>query len=336
MKLVIISGSHNDELHLKAYTDASKHKSSIKSFKLPFDVVDEGISGNVGIVVVNNMLLTGFDAPVEQVMYLDKIIIAHTLLQAIARVNRVGGPAKEKGFVVDYVGVGHHLKKALDNYDEREQNEILEVLSFPEEELRELEASHAAIMDFLKAHGLTDLVDHDAFFDIFYDEDLRFEYITLFKKFTKCLNLVFPAKEALEFMAYYERLSEINVLAENFQKDVKSRNRTKTKAAEIEHAIRHHLDVDLDDDPDLQASFAEALKRIFEDFRDNWNAIYEELEKLRRRIVNADKEPTYGLHRKKQMPLFRMLKKEIFGDAALDDDGISSLVALTQQVFADV
>jgi len=375
---VIISGSHNDELHLKPYTDGSKHKTSIKSFKLPFGAEDEGVSGEIGIVIVNNMLLTGFDAPVEQVMYLDKIIIAHTLLQAIARVNRVGGPAKEKGFVVDYVGVGHHLKKALDNYDEREQNEVLEVLNFPEEELRDLQASHAGIMEFLRAHGLTNLEDHDAFFDIFYDEDLRFEYITLFKKFTKSLNLVFPAKEALEFMAYYERLSEINVLAEkhlrdgrlsmkgippklrnitdaflesrgisikvepisildeDFQKDVKSRNRTKTKAAEIEHAIRHHLDVELDDDPDLQASFAEALKKIFEDFRDNWNAIYEELEKLRQRIVNGDKEPTYGLHRKKQMPLFRMFKKETFGDAELDDDGISSLVALTQQVFADL
>ena len=375
---VIISGSHNDPLHLKAYSDSSKHKTSIKSFKLPFDAEDEGVSGDIGIVIVNNMLLTGFDAPVEQVMYLDKIIVAHSLLQAIARVNRVGGPAKDKGFVVDYVGVGHHLKKALDNYDEREQNEVLDVLSFPEEELRELQASHAAIMDFLKAHGLTDLNDHDAFFDLFYDEDLRFEYISLFKKFTKSLNLVFPAKEALEFMGHYQRLAEINVLAEkhlrdgrlsmkgippklrnitdaflesrgievkiepisildeDFQKEVKSRSRTKTKAAEIEHAIRHHLNVGLDDDPDLQASFAEALKKIFEDFKDNWNKIYEELEKLRQRIINADKEPTYGLHRKKQMPFFRMLKKEIFADAELDEDGISSMVSLTQQVFNEV
>ena len=147
---MIISGSHNDELHLKPYTDSSKHKTSIKSFKLPFDGEDEGVTGDMGIVIVNNMLLTGFDAPVEQVMYLDKIIVAHGLLQAIARVNRVGGAAKDKGFVVDYVGVGHHLKKALDNYDEREQNEVLDVLSFPEEELRELQASHAAIMEFLK------------------------------------------------------------------------------------------------------------------------------------------------------------------------------------------
>ena len=118
---------------------------------MPFDSEDEGVNGDMGIVIVNNMLLTGFDAPVEQVMYLDKIIVAHSLLQAIARVNRVGGPAKDKGFVVDYVGVGHHLKKALDNYDEREQNEVLDVLSFPEEELRDLQASHAAIMDFLKS-----------------------------------------------------------------------------------------------------------------------------------------------------------------------------------------
>jgi hypothetical protein len=57
---------------------------------------------------------------------------------------------------------------------------------------------------------------------------------------------------------------------------------------------------------------------------------------LRQRIINADKEPTYGLHRKKQMPFFRMLKKEIFGDTELDEDGISSLVSLTQQVFIEL
>ena len=375
---VIISGSHNDELHLKPYTDSSKHKTSIKSFKLPFDAEDEGIFGDTGILIVNNMLLTGFDASLEQVMYLDKIVIAHSLLQAIARVNRVSGPAKDKGFVVDYVGVGHHLKKALDNYDEREQNEVLNVLSFPEEELLELQASHEAIADFLKNHGLTDLTDHDAFFDLFYDEDLRFEYMTLFRNFTKCLNLVFPAKEALDFMGNYEALMEINVLAakhfrdgrlrmrkippklrnvidtflesrgitvkvkpisildQDFHKEVKNRNRAKTKAAEIEHAIRHHLDIELEDDPHLQASFAEALKKILEDFQDNWNKISEELEKLRQRIINAGKEPTYGLHRKKEMPFFRMLKKEIFGDTELDDDAISSLVSLTHQVFGDV
>jgi type I restriction enzyme, R subunit len=375
---VVISGAHNDELHLKPYTDPSKHETTIKSFKMPFGTEDQGVNGDVGIVIVNNMLLTGFDAPLEQVMYLDKIVIAHSLLQAIARVNRVSGPSKEKGFVVDYVGVGHHLKKALDTYDEREQSEVLNALSFPEEEFRELLASHAAIMEFLKKHGLAELADHDAFFDLFYDEDLRFEFMTLFKNFTTCLNLVFPAKEALAFMHEYERLTEINVLAskhfrderlsmkgippklrkiadaylesrgietkvepisildEDFRKDVQARTRTKTKAAEIEHAIRHHLDVELVDDPDLQASFAEMLQRILEQFRDNWNQSYQELEKLRQRIIDAGKEPTYGLHRKKQMPIFRMLRKETFGDANLDEDQIALLVFLTHQLFEDL
>jgi type I restriction enzyme, R subunit len=391
---VIISGKHNDLPHLKAYSEKSKHEAGIKSFKMAFGSEEEGVTGDMGILIVNNMLLTGFDAPVEQVMYLDKIIIAHNLLQTIARVNRVGGESKDKGFVVDYVGVGHHLKRAIDTYDEREQKEVLDTLSFPEEELRELGTSHAAVMDLLKKHGLTDLTDHDAFFDLFYDEDLRFDYMLVFKKLTRCLNLVFPARQALDYMVDYQALTAINVLAEkhfrderlsmkgipvklrsitdaylaskgidvkvepisildaDFQKHVDVHSRIKTKAAEVEHAIRHHLDVELDDDPDLQASFAEALAAIFREFRDNWNRIYEELEKLRVRIINAGKEPTYGLHRKKQMPFYRMFKREIFGEAAEvnepdllmaaetsppygmnNEDRISHLVDLTQKVF---
>ena len=120
---------------------------------------------------------------------------------------------------------------------------------------------------------------------------------------------------------------------EDFEKNVTKRSRTKTKAAEVEHAIRHHLDVELDDDPDLQASFAEALAAIFQEFRDNWKRIYEELEKLRQRIIKSSKEPTYGLHRKKQMPFFRRFKRELFGKSDLKDDEISVLVGLTQKVY---
>ncbi|MDL1163979.1 HsdR family type I site-specific deoxyribonuclease [Yersinia pestis] len=372
---VIISSKHNDEQYLKHFTDKSKHESSIKRFKMAFGAEDSGVNGNLGIIIVNQMLLTGFDAPVEQVMYLDKVIVAHNLLQAIARVNRVGGPYKDKGFVVDYVGIGQHLKKAIDNYDELEQKEIIDVLSFPDDELRELIASHKAIMDLLKNHGIPDLTDHDAFFDLFYDEDIRFDFMIAYKKLTKCLNQVFPARQALDYMADYKVLTEIIVLAgkhfrdarlsmkgippklrsitdtflesrgievkiepisildEDFQKEVGKRNRTKTKAAEIEHAIRHHIDIELDDDPDLQASFAAVLAGIFQEFRDNWQKIYEELEKLRERLINARKEPTYGLHRKKQMPFFRSLKREIYGEIDPSEDQISVLINLTQQIF---
>jgi type I restriction enzyme, R subunit len=140
----------------------------------------------------------------------------------------------------------------------------------------------------------------------------------------------------LESRGVEVKVKPISILDDDFEKDVARRSRTKTKAAEIEHAIRHHLDIDLDDDPDLRDSFVEALNAILEEFKDNWNKIYDELEKLRKRIADAGKEPTYGLHRKKQMPFFRTLKKEIYGAAEADDDGVASLVALTQQIFADV
>jgi type I restriction enzyme, R subunit len=372
---VVISGGHNDLPHIKAYTDSARHVRTIKSFKLPFDAMDEGVTGEIGIVIVNNMLLTGFDAPIEQVMYLDKVMIAHNLLQAIARVNRVTGAAKEKGLIVDYVGIGHHLKKAIDNYDEREQKEILATLSFPEDELRELQADYQAIIALLEKHGLTDLNDHDAFFDLFYDEDIRFEFMLAYRKLTRSLDLVFPAKEAVDYLKTYNVLTEINVLAgrhlndqrlsmtgippklraitdqylaskgieqkvkpisildKDFESHVAKRKRIKTQAAEVEHAIRHHLDIELDDDPELQASFSAALATILQQFKDNWQKIYEELEKLRKRIIDAANEPTYGLHKKKQMPFFRMFKSEIFGTTAINDDQISQLVDLTQQVF---
>ncbi len=320
------------------------------------------------------MLLTGFDAPIEQVMYLDKVSVAHNLLQAIARVNRVGPDGKDKGFVVDYVGVGHHLKRALDDYHEREQKEILESLSDPAQELEDLRQARDAVWALLERSGVHDLHDYDAFYDLFYDEETRFEYILAFRKFTKAFNLVLPRKEALDYLEEYLQFAEINVKAmqhlrdsrlsmkgipeklrkitdahlksqdieqkvapisimdDDFLQHVGKKKRTKTKAAEIEHGIRHHIDTHLDEDPELYASFAEALQEIIKTFKDNWQKIYEELEKLRQRMKNAAKEPTYGLHRKKQMPLFRILHKEIYDDQPLDSDNISSLVPLTQEI----
>ncbi|MCH7760993.1 hypothetical protein IIA15_06275, partial [candidate division TA06 bacterium] len=67
---------------------------------------------NPRILIVTDMLLTGFDAPIEQVMYLDKPLRDHRLLQAISRTNRPY-PKKVGGIIVDYIGVFKNLKKAL-------------------------------------------------------------------------------------------------------------------------------------------------------------------------------------------------------------------------------
>jgi type I restriction enzyme, R subunit len=70
------------------------------------------------------MLLTGFDAPIEQVMYIDKRLREHTLLQAIARTNRVK-KGKHRGYIVDYIGLSNHLTEALTLYAASEEAQEL-------------------------------------------------------------------------------------------------------------------------------------------------------------------------------------------------------------------
>ena len=67
------------------------------------------------LVIVRDMWLTGFDAPSLHTMYVDKPMRGHSLMQAIARVNRVYHD-KPGGLIVDYIGLAYHLKQALQNY----------------------------------------------------------------------------------------------------------------------------------------------------------------------------------------------------------------------------
>jgi type I restriction enzyme R subunit len=76
------------------------------------------------LVIVTAKLLTGFDAPILQVMYLDKPMKDHTLLQAICRTNRVYGQAKSHGLIVDYIGIFDDVAKALD-FDEKNVQQVI-------------------------------------------------------------------------------------------------------------------------------------------------------------------------------------------------------------------
>jgi type I restriction enzyme R subunit len=376
---VVISSTHNDLPHIREHTDSDDHVKHIAGFKLSYDSKSDDIVGDVGFLIVHNMLITGFDAPIEQVMYLDRVIKDHNLLQAIARVNRVGNEFKDKGFVIDYVGIGHHLKDALAYYEEKEQiDEIIEALSSPEEELSNLVEAHKKLKELIEKSGLKDLSDYDAFYDLFYDEDVRFEFMLKFREFSKAFGLVFPSKEVLKYLQDFLAFTEINVMAskhfrdsrlsmkgipaklrkltdeylvskgidlkvapisivdENFHNLIESRKRAKTKASEIEHALRHHIEINLEEDPELYSSLSEKIKEILEEFKNNWDEIYRRLEGLRKEMLNASKEPTYGLHRKKQFPIFRKLKSELFEDKELSETDLSVLVNLTQNLYNSV
>jgi type I restriction enzyme R subunit len=76
------------------------------------------------LVIVTAKLLTGFDAPILQAMYLDKPMKDHTLLQAICRTNRVYGQTKSHGLIVDYIGIFDDVAKALD-FDEKNVQQVI-------------------------------------------------------------------------------------------------------------------------------------------------------------------------------------------------------------------
>ncbi len=75
-------------------------------------------------VIVTAKLLTGFDAPILQAMYLDKPMKDHNLLQAICRVNRTYDEGKTNGLIVDYIGIFDNVAKAL-NFDEAGMKKVI-------------------------------------------------------------------------------------------------------------------------------------------------------------------------------------------------------------------
>ncbi|MBU2565903.1 MAG: HsdR family type I site-specific deoxyribonuclease, partial [Candidatus Thermoplasmatota archaeon] len=110
------------------YTPAQNDTDLLRKYHLQKDEqlriarVDFQKPGNPRIIIVTDMLLTGFDAPIEQVMYLDKPLRDHKLLQAIARTNRPY-PEKEGGIIVDYIGIFDNLMKAL-NFEDEDIEEV--------------------------------------------------------------------------------------------------------------------------------------------------------------------------------------------------------------------
>lgn len=94
-----------------------------KAYRDGLMVEFKDIHSDFKIAIVVDMWLTGFDVPSLATMYIDKPMKGHTLMQAIARVNRVY-PDKEAGLIVDYIGMAAELKLALNQYTKRDQDKV--------------------------------------------------------------------------------------------------------------------------------------------------------------------------------------------------------------------
>lgn len=142
------------------------------------------------ILIVVDKLLTGFDAPRNVVLYIARSLKGHTLLQAIARVNRLH-PGKDYGHIIDYYGVVTELQEALELYSSLEEQfdaEDLEgTLTNIAEEIKKLPALHDAVWDIFKE--VKNKSDEESFELALADKDRREEFYTRLWQFSRVLKL---------------------------------------------------------------------------------------------------------------------------------------------------
>ena len=207
----IISPDNNDDPGWKQWTDASKIESRIARFKKPLVDPDAKRTDPLAFLVVKSMLITGFDAPIEGVMYLDRSIREAELLQAIARVNRPRR-GKAAGIVVDYYGVARHLKEALAAYSAEDIEGALQSLK---DEIPKLRDRRDRCANLFESRGVHDLSDTEACVVLLIDERLRAEFTVKLKQFLDTLDLVLPRPEGLPFVKDAKTLAFIYARARN-------------------------------------------------------------------------------------------------------------------------
>jgi type I restriction enzyme R subunit len=215
----VISASEADDPVWTVWSDERRREEYIKRFKLPLEVSDGQRSDPLALLCVQQMLLTGFDAPVVQGLYLDRRLVGHNLLQAIARVNRTYTD-KTHGLVVDYLGIARQLKEALSVYNAEDIQGAL--VNIQDEQLR-LEARHLRVhalfsdkgIDISKIDLRRDRETVDACLNLFKDARFRADFEEKLKNFSESMDAVLPRPEALRFVHNLEILGYLNKSAGN-------------------------------------------------------------------------------------------------------------------------
>jgi type I restriction enzyme R subunit len=208
---VVYTGNNNDTEDLKAYHKDARQEKEIRK---KFTKLDE----NPKILIVTEKLLTGYDAPILYAMYLDKPMRDHTLLQAIARVNRPYENeelemVKPHGFVLDFVGIFENLEKAL-AFDSDEINAIVKDIQLLKHLFQsKMEKDVPPYLELIK-HGFNDK-DTDNLISYFRDKSKRKEFFKLFKEVEMLYEIISPDKFLRPYIDTYATLSAIYQVVRN-------------------------------------------------------------------------------------------------------------------------
>jgi len=345
---VIVSALTNDEDYFKEWTDKAKQEVRISRFKKPLKHAKAEQQDGLAFLCVKSMLLTGFDAPYEQVMYLDRFIQGHELLQAVARVNRtVSG--KSCGYVVDYFGVGERMKLALAVYSAEDVEGALVSVA---DELPRLADRHRRVLAVFHDRGIPDIADDEACVALLRDTKVRAEFVVKFRQFLTSLDIVMPRPEALPYVRDAKRLGWINkvaanryrdsqlnvagagekvrelidkhvlsrgidpkippisITADDFVKTVDEIETERAKASEMEHAARYHISKHFGEDPEYYRKLSERLEEILREFEGNWKDLVRALREFTRDIQKGRPTDESGLEPDTQAPFLGVLRAE--------------------------
>jgi type I restriction enzyme R subunit len=366
---VISFGDHNDPESWRNWTDKTRQAEHIQRFKRQLSMAKTDKTDPLSILVVNNMLITGFDAPLEQVLYLDRKIVAHDLLQAIARVNRTSG-AKKCGYVVDYIGVARHLNEALQNYDGEDTEGTLIAISV---ELPKLLDRRARAVAVFTDRGITDLQGQvDECVQLLEDLKLRADFINKLRMFYETLNMlehrpevpgdVFRDAKLLGFInkvaANLYRDPTLNLLGvaekvkalinahvsargvdpkippttitdAEFERVLQGQPSSRARAAQMQHAARYHIIGFSNQNPAYAQKMSEKLEEILQRFKDDWEALERELRQFIEELRQGDRNAFPDLDPKVQVPFVRLVLEECSQGGELNEAQRTTALAAT-------
>lgn len=183
---------------MQQYGDADRYEEAIKN---------KFCDGEIDILIVCSKLLTGFDAPLCQVLYIDKELKEHGLLQAIARTNRLH-EGKDYGLIVDYRGLIEKLDTAMDmysgagleNFDGGDlKGVVVDVMSA----IGNLRSAYTQLVELFAPVG--SISDAEAVEVFLADDKMRQDFYTLLCAFGRALHLVLNAEQAYNALSKEER-----------------------------------------------------------------------------------------------------------------------------------
>ena len=200
---------HNTPQTLKTIADFFR-KEVDPLYKNNYEAYEESVTGEftdpegeIDLLIVKDKLLTGFDAPVAAVLYVDKKLQDHTLLQAIARVNRVFDN-KDFGLIVDYIGIFKKLNSALDLYSDDQSGmntfdkaDIQNAISAVLEEKNKLETAHSNLWKIFEGISKNE-TNANVWQEKLREYNTRKDFYEKLSAFAKLVDFMFSSYELFE------------------------------------------------------------------------------------------------------------------------------------------